>query len=79
MRELKSLKGEVDYIKEFLEDTHLTPSEKKFVDSKIKKIKSGDTSDFVPFPVVHVGHEQQRFWIILLRMEVKHLRKRWGA
>lgn len=47
MRELKSLKGEVDYIKEFLKDTRLTPTEKRFVDSKIKKIKSGDTSDFV--------------------------------
>ena len=49
MKELRSLKSEIDYIKEFLEDTHLTPSEKKFVDSRIKKIKSGDTSDFVPW------------------------------
>ena len=49
IKELRSLRGEVDYIKEFLEDTHLTSAEKKFVDSRIKKIKSGDTSDFIPW------------------------------
>ena len=47
IKELRSLKSEVDYIKEFLEDTRLTPKEKKLVDSRIKKINSGDTSDFV--------------------------------
>ncbi len=47
MKELRSLKSEVDYIKEFLEDTRLTPKERKFVDSRIKKISSGDVSDFV--------------------------------
>ena len=47
MKELKLLKSEVDYIKEFLEDTKLTPKERRFVDSKIKKIKSGNESDFV--------------------------------
>lgn len=47
MKELRSLKSEVDYIKEFLEDTHLTSKQRKFVDSRIRKIGSGDTSDFV--------------------------------
>lgn len=47
IKELKSLKSEIDYIKEFLEDTRLTPKERKFVDSRIKKINSGDMSDFV--------------------------------
>ena len=30
-----------------LEDTKLTPKEKKFVDSRIKKINAGDKSGFV--------------------------------
>ena len=47
MKELRSLKSEVDYIKEFLEDTRLTLKEKKFVDNRIRKINSGDTSNFV--------------------------------
>ena len=47
IKELRSLKTEIDYIKEFLEDTRLTAKERKFVDSKIKKINSGDASDFV--------------------------------
>lgn len=47
IREIRSLKSEIDYIKEFLEDTHLAPNERKLVDSKIRKISSGDTSDFV--------------------------------
>ena len=47
MKELRSLKSEIDYIKEFLEDTRLTPKEKKFVDNRIRKINSGDTSNFV--------------------------------
>ena len=47
IKELRSLKSEIDYIKEFLEDTRLTPKERKFVDSRIKKINSGDASDFV--------------------------------
>lgn len=47
VKELRMLKNEVEYIKEFLEDTRLTPKERKFVDSRIKKINSGDKSDFV--------------------------------
>jgi hypothetical protein len=47
MKELRTIKSDVEYIKEFLEDTRLTPEERTFVDSRIKKITSGDTSDFV--------------------------------
>lgn len=46
-KDLRALKSEMDYIKGLLEDTHLNPKERKFVDSRIKKIKAGDTSDFV--------------------------------
>ena len=47
IKELKMLKNDIDYIKEFLEDTKLTPKERDVVNSKIKKVNSGDTSDFV--------------------------------
>lgn len=47
VKELKMLKSEVGYIKELLEDTRLTNKERKFVDSRIKKIASGDKSDFI--------------------------------
>lgn len=47
LKELKILRNEVDYIKEFLEDVKLTSKERKLVESRIKKIKSGNKSDFV--------------------------------
>ena len=47
MKELRTLKSEVEYIKDFLEDTKLTPKERKLINSRIKKINSGDKSDFI--------------------------------
>ena len=46
-KELRTLRVDVEYIKEFLQDTRLTSKERKFVDTKIRKIGLGDKSDFI--------------------------------
>ncbi len=47
IHELRTLRNEVEYIKEMLEDSKLSKKERKFVESRINKISKGDKSDFV--------------------------------
>ena len=47
-----NLKMEVSKIKEMVEDSILTEEEAKLLEASLHKIKSGDTSDFVPLEKV---------------------------
>ena len=44
---IETLKKDINYITEYIEDTKLTEEERKQLDESISKIKSGNTSDFV--------------------------------
>ena len=44
---IETLRKDVNYITEYIEDTKLTEEERKQLDESISKIKAGDTSDFV--------------------------------
>ena len=46
-KELRLVRVEIGSMRHYLEDTRLTAKEKALVDSRIQKIKSGDTSDFI--------------------------------
>ena len=44
---IETLRKDVNYITEYIEDTKLTEEERKQLEESISKIKSGNTSDFV--------------------------------
>jgi len=44
---IETLKKDINYITEYIEDTKLTEEERKQLDEGISKIKVGNTSDFV--------------------------------
>ena len=44
---IETLKKNIVYITEYIEDTKLTEEERKQLDESISKIKSGNTSDFI--------------------------------
>ena len=44
---IETLRKDVNYLTEYIEDTKLTEEERKQLDESISKIKSGSTSDFV--------------------------------
>jgi len=44
---IETLRKDVNYLTEYIEDTKLTEEERKQLDESISKIKSGNTSDFV--------------------------------
>ncbi|MBI2658285.1 hypothetical protein HYX08_06365 [Candidatus Woesearchaeota archaeon] len=44
---IETLKKDIGYITEYIEDTKLTDEERKQLDESISKVKAGNTSDFV--------------------------------
>ena len=44
---IETLRKDVSYLTEYIEDTKLTEEERKQLDESISKIKSGNTSDFI--------------------------------
>ena len=44
---IETLRKDVNYITEYIEDTKLTEEERKQLEESISKIKGGNTSDFV--------------------------------
>ena len=44
---IETLRKDVSYLTEYIEDTKLTEEERKQLDESISKIKAGNTSDFV--------------------------------
>ena len=44
---IETLKKDINYITEYIEDTKLTEEERKQLDESISKIRAGNTSDFV--------------------------------
>ena len=44
---IESLKEELDYINDMLEDSMLTAEESKLINESLRKIKQGDKSDFI--------------------------------
>lgn len=44
---IETLKKDINYLTEYIEDTKLTEEERKQLDESISKIKAGSTSDFV--------------------------------
>jgi len=44
---IETLRKDVNYITEYIEDTKLTEEERKQLDESISKIKANNTSDFV--------------------------------
>ena len=46
---IETLKKDIGYLTEYIEDTKLTEQERKQLDKSISKIKAGSTSNFVPW------------------------------
>ena len=46
---IETLRKDVNCLTEYIEDTKLTKEERKQLDESMSKIKSGNTSDFVPW------------------------------
>ena len=46
---IETLQKDITYLTEFIEDTKLTEKEKRELEDSISKIKSGNTSDFIPW------------------------------
>ena len=44
---IETLKKDISYLTEYIEDTKLSEEERKKLDESISKIKAGKTSDFV--------------------------------
>ena len=44
---IETLKKDINYLTEYIEDTKLSEEERKQLDESISKIKSGNTSDFI--------------------------------
>ena len=44
---IETLKKDIGYITEYIEDTKLTEEERKQLDESISKIKEGNTSNFI--------------------------------
>ena len=44
---IETLKKDISYLTEYIEDTKLTEEERKQLDESISKVKAGNTSDFV--------------------------------
>ena len=44
---IETLRKDVSYLTEYIEDTKLTDEERRQLDESISKIKAGNTSDFV--------------------------------
>ena len=44
---IETLKKDIGYITEYIEDTKLTEEERKQLDESISKVRAGNTSDFV--------------------------------
>ena len=52
---IETLKKDINYLTEYIEDTKLTEEERKQLDESISKIKSGNTSDFVSWKTAKKG------------------------
>ena len=46
---IETLRKDVNYLTGYIEDTKLTDEERRQLDESISKVKSGNTSDFVPW------------------------------
>lgn len=44
---IETLKKNINYITEYIEDTKLTEEERKQLEESISKVRAGNTSDFV--------------------------------
>ena len=44
---IETMKKDINYLTEYLEDTKLTEEERKQLDESISRVKVGNTSDFV--------------------------------
>ena len=44
---IETLKKDINYLTEYIEDTKLTEEEKKQLNESILKIRAGNTSDFI--------------------------------
>ncbi len=44
---IETIKKNISYLTEYIEDTKLTAEEKKLLDQSISKVKAGNTSDFI--------------------------------
>ena len=44
---IETLRKDVSYLTEYIEDTKLTEEERKQLDESVSKIRAGNTSDFV--------------------------------
>ena len=44
---IETLKKDIGYLTEYIEDTKLTEEERKQLDESISKVKAGSSSDFV--------------------------------
>ena len=44
---IETLRKDVSYLTEYIEDTKLTEEERKQLDESMSKVKAGNTSDFV--------------------------------
>ncbi|MBI2546239.1 hypothetical protein HYV81_03600 [Candidatus Woesearchaeota archaeon] len=44
---IETLRKDINYLTEYIEDTKLSEEERKQLEESISKIKAGDTSDFV--------------------------------
>ena len=44
---IETLKKDIGYITEYIEDTKLSEEERKQLDESISKVRAGNTSDFV--------------------------------
>jgi len=48
---IETLRKDVNYLTEYIEDTKLTEEERKQLDESISKVKAGNTSDFVSWKI----------------------------
>jgi hypothetical protein len=44
---IETLRKDVSYLTEYIEDTKLTKEERKLLDESISKVRAGNTSDFI--------------------------------
>ncbi len=49
---IETLRKNISYLREYIEDTKLSEEERKQLDESMSKIKSGNTSDFVSWKTV---------------------------
>ena len=58
---IETLKKDISYLTEYLEDTKLSEEERKQLDDSISKIKSGNTSDFISWKIIEKIDKREGF------------------